>query len=67
MRRMAKTTKDTRYKRRTKPRMKDGLKMLMMDQEEGRFLSIRAGLLGADRIDFTAVEISGDMDSTWFV
>lgn len=65
MRRMAKTTKDTRYTRRNRPRTKDGLRMLMVDHDGGRSLSIRAGILGADRIDFIVAEISGDMYSTW--
>ena len=37
----------------------------MVDHDGGRSLSIRAGILGADRIDFTVEEISGDMYSTW--
>ena len=61
MRRMAKTTKDTRYERRIRPTKKDGLRMPMIDQEEGKTLSIRAGILGAGRIGFNAVEIFGDM------
>lgn len=46
---MAKTTKDTRYRSRIKPKTKDGLKILMTDQEKGS-LAIRAGILGAEMI-----------------
>lgn len=44
---MAKTTKDTRYRRKTKPKAKDGFKITMTDQEEV-FLAIRACIVGAE-------------------
>lgn len=40
--------------------------MPMADQEEGRSLSTRTGIFGADRIDFTGVAIWGDMYLTCF-